>query len=382
MFNIIILGLVSLLTDISTEMVYPLLPLFLTSRLGATPAVVGLIEGIAESLASILKVFSGYISDRIGKRKSLAIAGYGSSTIGKVVLFLAGSWPWVLVARVIDRFGKGIRTAPRDAIIADSSTSETRGRAYGLHRTLDTLGAATGVLLAYYFMTTYKGDFTKVFLWSIVPAVLGLAMLALVRETARSKAALAGANGPMRPTFSWSKLDRRLKAFLIVVFIFALGNSSNQFLLLRARNIGFSSTTILLVYFLYNIVYSLVSYPAGRLSDRIGRKALLVAGYLAYGLVYLGFALARAPWHIWALFATYGLYIAFTEGVEKALVADIAPPELKATTIGLHATLVGAGLLPASLLAGLLWNVFGPQATFYFGSMMGILAAIGIWVVV
>lgn len=441
MFNIIILGMVSLLTDISTEMVYPLLPLFLTTRLGATPAVVGLIEGIAESLASLLKVFSGYLADLFGRKKPLAILGYGSSTVGKVVLYLAGSWPVVLAARVIDRFGKGVRTAPRDALIADSSTPETRGRAYGLHRAMDTLGAAVGVLLAYYFITAYKGDYGRVFLWAMVPAFLGVAVLFFARETrerARETAAdgraesdahtSAGAGagagtdadadadagadagagaapdagasagtchgaGPNTgtpvpavrrrrpPSFQWSKLDRRLRRFLVVVFLFALGNSSNQFLLLRAGNLGFSPAAVLLVYFLYNMVYSVLSYPAGRLSDRIGRKTLLVAGYATYGLVYLGFAFARTPWHVWALFAIYGAYIALTEGVEKALVADIAPLDLRATTIGLHATLVGIGLFPASLLAGFLWNLFGPQATFLFGGVMGLLAAVGIWAV-
>ncbi|NPV53735.1 MAG: MFS transporter [Firmicutes bacterium] len=389
MFNIIILGIVSLLTDVSTEMVYPLLPLFLTTRLGASPAIVGLIEGIAESLASLLKVFSGYVSDRFGRRKPLAILGYGSSTIGKIVLYLAGSWPMVLLARIIDRFGKGVRTAPRDALIADSSDPSTRGRAYGLHRALDTLGAALGVLLAYYFMTAYKGDFSKVFLWAMVPATLGVCALFFAREAreereaGKAREALAE-RGPEQVGgwINWSKLDRRLKGFLVVVFLFALGNSSNQFLLLRARNLGFNPASVLLIYFAYNVAYSLLSYPAGRLSDKIGRKSLLVAGYAMYGLVYVGFALASARWHIWALFVAYGFYIALTEGVEKALVADIAPGELRATTIGLHATLVGIGLLPASLLAGLLWNVFGPQATFYFGGLMGLLAAVGIWIVV
>ncbi|MGE5592730.1 MAG: MFS transporter [Betaproteobacteria bacterium] len=415
MFNVIILGVVSLLTDISTEMVYPLLPLFLTTRLGATPAVVGLIEGIAESLASLLKVFSGYLADLFGRKKPLAILGYGSSAVGKVVLYLAGSWPAVLVARVIDRFGKGIRTAPRDALIADSSTPETRGRAYGLHRALDTLGAATGVLLAYYFITAYKGDYGHVFLWAMMPAFLGMAVLFLARETrVEADETAVGAGGPgdagggagagagdytgseertdphsipavrrRKPlSLQWSKLDRRLRGFLIVVFLFALGNSSNQFLILRAGDLGFGPAKVLLVYFLYNVVYSVLSYPAGRLSDRIGRKTLLVAGYAMYGLVYLGFAFATAPWHVWTLFSIYGAYIALTEGVEKALVADIAPVPLRATTIGLHATLVGVGLLPASLLAGFLWNLFGPQATFLFGGMMGLLAAVGIWVVV
>lgn len=390
MFNIIILGIVSLLTDVSTEMVYPLLPLFLTTRLGASPAIVGLIEGIAESLASLLKVFSGYISDRFGRRKPLAILGYGSSTVGKIILYIAGSWPVVLLARVVDRFGKGIRTAPRDALIADSANEDMRGRAYGLHRTLDTLGASLGVFLAYYFVTTYKGEFSRVFLWAMVPAILGVAALFFARETTgfRETAGESAVSSEMAsskaklPSFNWAKLDRRLKGFLIVVFIFALGNSSNQFLLLRAKDMHFSASDVLLTYLAYNLVYSLLSYPAGRLSDQIGRKLLLVAGYAMYGLVYMGFAFADASWQIWLLFAAYGAHIALTEGIEKALIADIAPVELRATTIGLHATLVGIGLFPASLLAGLLWNAFGPQATFCFGGIMGLLAALGIWVVV
>jgi MFS family permease len=379
MFNIIILGITSLLTDTSTEMVYPLLPLYLTTRLGASPAIVGLIEGIAESLASLLKVFSGYISDRVGRRKPLAILGYASSTVGKFLLYLSTSWGWVLGGRVVDRFGKGVRTAPRDALIADSTAQAQRGSAYGLHRALDTAGAVVGVTLAYTFLTTYRGDYTAVFLYSLIPAGLGVVILFLARERV-GRIRVTSQAQPL--SLRWSALPRRLQAFLIVVLLFALGNSSNQFLLLRAQDMGFTAQTVLLLYLAYNLVYALVSYPAGRLSDRIGRKTLLVLGYLFYGLVYLGFALVQAPAYLWGLFAAYGLYIAFTEGVEKALVADIAPPELRATLIGLHATFVGIGLLPASLLAGFLWNLFGAAAPFYFGGGLGLLAALGLWLVI
>jgi len=377
-FNVIILGLTSFLTDVSSEMIYPLLPLYLTTRLGVSPSIVGLIEGIAESLASILKVFSGYISDRVQRRKALAILGYSSSAVGKFLLYLSASWIWVLGGRVIDRFGKGVRTAPRDALIADSTPPERRGRAYGLHRALDTAGAAVGVILAYYFLTAYKGDYTAVFLYSLIPAILGVAILSLARERRIVKAVASEHN----LSFSWSALPTRLKAFLIVVLLFALGNSSNQFLLLRAKDVGFAPHMVLLLYLAYNIVYALFSYPAGRLSDRIGRKTLLVLGYLFYGLVYLGFALVQSQAHVWPLFAAYGLYIAFTEGVEKALVADIAPLELRATLIGLHATFVGIGLLPASFLAGVLWDVLGASAPFYFGGGLGLLAALGLWLVI
>jgi len=378
MFNIIILGLTSFLTDVSSEMVYPLLPLYLTTRLGASPSIVGLIEGIAESLASLLKVFSGYVSDRVQRRKALAILGYSSSAIGKFLLYLSTSWGCVLGSRVVDRFGKGVRTAPRDALIADSTPPERRGRAYGLHRALDTAGAAVGVMLAYRFLTAYRGDYRAVFLYSLIPAILGVTILSLARERRIIRA--VASERPL--SLSWSALPTRLKAFLIVVLLFALGNSSNQFLLLRAKNLGFASQAVLLLYLAYNIVYALSSYPAGRLSDRIGRKTLLVLGYLFYGLVYLGFASAQNQAHLWPLFAAYGLYIAFTEGVEKALVADIAPPELRATLIGLHATFVGIGLLPASFLAGILWDTLGAAAPFYFGGGLGLLAALGLWLVI
>ncbi len=373
MFNVLITGLTSLLTDISTEMVYPLLPLYLTTALGASPAIVGIIEGLAESVASLLKVFSGAISDRLGRRKPLAIGGYGISALGKVFLVLATSWSWVLAGRLADRFGKGVRTAPRDAIIAESATAGQRGAAFGLHRLMDTLGASLGVVLAYYFLTGYQGDYRAVFLYSLIPAILGVAVLFLVREKRP-----AGVQAK-KISLDWRVLNPRLRLFLIVAFLFTLGNSSNQFLLLRAGNLGFAPEMVLLLYLVYNLVYSLVSYPAGRLSDRIGRRSLLVLGYLAYGLVYLGFAVVKNQVVMWWLFALYGLYTGFTEGVEKALVVDIAPPEQKATLIGLHATIVGIGLLPASALAGFLWDTFGSGVPFYFGSVAGILASLGMW---
>jgi MFS family permease len=376
-FNIIILGLTSLFTDVASEMVYPLVPFFLTIKLGASPAILGLIEGIAESLASLLKVFSGYISDRLKNRKQLTIVGYASSAIGKLMLYVAAGWGMVLGGRVVDRLGKGIRTAPRDAIIADSSAEGKRGTAYGLHRAMDTAGATLGVLLAYVFFTSLaQGEYAPVFIWSLVPASIGVVLLLFVREAKPKEGKEA-----KLPSFRWSVLPRKLQLFLIVALIFTLGNSSNTFLLLRAKDLGFTPATAILLYLAYNVVYGLVSYPVGRLSDRIGRKTLLVAGYAFYGLVYLGFALVNLPsqaWILWALFGLYGLYIGFTEGVEKALVADLAPADLRATAIGLHATIVGIGLLPASLIAGQLWDRIAPSAAFYFGGGMGLLAAIGL----
>jgi MFS family permease len=372
MFNIILLGITSLLTDISSEMCYPLLPIYLVSKLGASPAILGLIEGIAESLASLTKVFSGYFSDKLKRRKPFTIFGYAGSAVGKLILYLSGGWGMVLTSRIVDRFGKGIRTAPRDALIVDSAQENKKGAAFGLHRAMDTFGAACGVLIAYFFITRFKDDFKGIFLLSLIPAVLGVIFLFFVKEKKKAARPAAG-----KIHFRWGALDKRLKFFLILSFIFTLGNSSNQFLLLRAKNLGVSTAGVILLYLCYNLVYGLVSYPAARLSDRIGRKTLLVFGYLFYGLVYLGFAFNHQASLLWPLFATYGLYIGFTDGVEKALIADVAPADLRATAIGLHATLVGIGLLPASILAGLLWKFLGVAAPFYFGGILAIVAGIG-----
>ena len=393
MFNIIVLGIASFLTDVSTEMVYPLLPLYLISvRIGATPAIVGLIEGIAESTASLLRVFSGAWSDRIQRRKPIAILGYASSTVGKFLLYVSTTWGLVLAGRLTDRLGKGIRTAPRDALIADSTDASVRGSAFGLHRALDSAGATLGVIIAYLLFVSNSKDFTSIFLLSLIPAALGVLALFFVRERRprpdRSERPFVTLRaGSVRSAWwrnlgaRWRALDWRLKLFLLIVFVFALGNSSNQFLLLRASNLGFDNATVLLLYLVFNIVYAVAAWPLGRLSDRVGRKALLVIGYLMYGIVYIGFALA-SPAVLWGLFPTYGLYVAFTEGVEKALVSDIAPTDLRATLIGLHATFVGIGLLPASLLAGFLWSAFGAPAPFYFGGGMGVLAALALWLLI
>ncbi len=373
MRNVVILGLVSFLTDVSSEMVYPVLPLYLTVKLGVGPAIIGLVEGIAESLASFLKVVSGYFSDRIGKRKPLTIAGYSCSSIGKVLLYLSNSWTRVFSGRVVDRFGKGIRTAPRDALIAESTPKGYRGRAFGLHRALDTLGAVLGASIAFFILVRYSGGYERVFLISLVPAVVGVGVLFAVREVRKPEGVAR------KLKLGWRILDRRLRMFLLIIFLFSLGNSSNQFLILRASDLGFAVTTSILLYVAFNLVHALTSYPLGNLSDRVGRRKLLVFGYTAYGAVYLGFALAPSQSYLWGLFAAYGLYLGATEGVEKAFVSDLAPPDLKASLMGMHATLVGVGLLPASVLAGLLWSTFGPSAPFLFGSAAGFGAAAALY---
>jgi MFS family permease len=387
MSNIILLGLVSLFTDISTEMVYPILPLYLSTVMGAGPAIIGIIEGIAESLASIIKLFSGIAADKYGNKKRLAFAGYASSFINKIIILFSVTWTGVLVARIIDRFGKGIRTAPRDALIAESATETGRGKAYGLHKGLDLLGTAIGILLAWLILSGFilAGGFSlfeadgtdrykTIFIISMIPAIIGLVILAFVKDKKIERVGKALA-------FNWKNLNTRLKLFLVFIFVFTLGNSSNAFIILRAVDAGFSPTNVILLYFLYNITGSLLSYPAGILSDKIGRKNLLCAGYFLYGVVYLGIALVSHNGTFIALFVIYGFYTAMTAGVERALIVDIVPPQHKAGALGLHAAIVGIGLLPASVIAGFLWTWLGPAAPFLFGSVLAFVTSVAVFVI-
>ncbi len=374
MRTIILLGLTSLLTDISSEMVYPLLPLFLTATLGAGPAALGLIEGIAESTASVLKLFSGIRADRTRHKRPLAIAGYGTSAVGKVVLALAGTWGVVLGARLLDRIGKGIRTAPRDALIADNALPGRSGRAFGLHRAMDTLGAAIGVCLAWWFIAATPDDYATVIRWSVLPAILGVLLLFLVKDShdgAPPKVLASPA--------SWRSLPPSLKRFMAVALLFTLGNSSNTFLLLRATDLGYRPTDVIALYFVYNIAYALLSYPAGHLSDMLGRRQVLVAGYLLYAAVYAGFAFMGEgvrSWLPWLLFLVYGAHSAATDGVEKAFIAELAPTHLRASSIGLQAAIMGVGLFPASVLTGVIWAAAGPVAALSVGACTGVTAAI------
>jgi len=373
MWNVIFLGMVSFFADISAEMVYPLIPLYLTAAFGATPALVGLIEGIAESLASLLKVFSGYVTDKYQRKKTIAFIGYSTGVIYKAALILAGSWIGILGARVIDRIGKGIRTAPRDVMVSESAEQGQTGKAFGIHKALDMAGSAIGILMAYFMLKGADNilDYKRIFLISAIPVLLALAMFLLIQET-------KGERCPQTREPFWRDikcLDGQLKLYLLAVFLFTLGNSSNAFLLLRAKSIGFDDAAVILLYFVYNATASLLAIPAGKRSDKVGRKRLLVWGYLVFAAVYLGFACVAKKLFMIALFALYGVYTAMIAGVERAFIAEISPKMLKGTMLGLHSTLVGIALLPASALAGMLWTEFGASAPFLFGSGMSLLAA-------
>ncbi|MBN1287406.1 MAG: MFS transporter [Anaerolineae bacterium] len=385
--NVWVVTATSFLTDISSEMVINLIPLFLAGVLGVKTDIIGLIEGIAETTASLLKVFSGWFSDRIGSRKWLTVAGYGLSTLAKPFLYFAASWWGVLAVRFADRVGKGIRTAPRDALVADSIDEHSRGIAFGLHRAGDTAGAALGLVIALAVaLASQSGQaalsretFQAVVLLSIIPAALAVLVLALGAREAGSKRDEKRA--PVR--LSLAGFDRRFKLFLLAVVVFTLGNSADAFLILRASSLGVSVAGVLGMLIVFNVVYMLVSGPAGARSDRIGRRRVIVAGWLFYGLVYLGFAAAAEAWQVLALYALYGFYYGMTEGTAKALVADLVDAEKRGTAYGVYNAAVGVMALPASVVAGVLWQGafgwegLGPGAPFLFGALMA-LVAVGI----
>jgi MFS family permease len=385
--NVFVLGLVSLLMDISSEMIYPLVPIFLSTTLGASKSIIGLIEGIAESTASILKVISGWLSDRVGKRKFLIFSGYGLSTFSRPILALASSWSNVLVYRFVDRTGKGIRTAPRDAVIAESTDPNFLGRAFGFHRAMDTMGAVAGPSLAFFLLSLFLGDFRKVFWVSMIPGALAVFLIiAFVKEKARKmpesrlktpdsrKSEIRNPKSEIK--LSLKGFDSRFKFFLLSAGIFSLGNSSDAFLVLRAQDLGIAITLIPLVYLTFNLVYSILSTPIGILSDKIGKRKVILLSYGLFALVYLGFALASRPEHTWGLFVLYGIFMAMTEGVQRAFVAELIPGERKATGFGIYHTLIGLTTLPASIVGGMLWQKIGAPATFIYGTIMATVAGI------
>lgn len=382
--NVFAVGLVSLLNDASSEIIYPLLPVFLSITLGASPAVIGLIEGVAESISSLLKLFAGYFSDRLGKRKAIVVLGYSLANLARPLLAFATSWQQVLAIRLADRIGKGIRTAPRDAMIADAVAVEQRGIAFGFHRAMDHTGAVIGPLIGYLLVLLIAAnrnsptarDFTWIFLVASVPA-LGAVMVAafLMRESPRK--ALRGDDGTTKPLrFSLRGFDSNFKRFLCLVALFTLSNSSDAFLLLRAQTAGVSVVTIPLLWAALHASKVLSSLLGGDLSDRLGRRRLIVAGWILYAAVYAGFAFVSRGLSVWILFLIYGIYFGLTEGVEKALVADLVRPNQRGTAYGLYNLAFSITVLPASLLMGGLWRLFGPKTAFLISAALGGMAAV------
>ena len=388
--NIFYLGLVSFLTDVSSELIFTLLPLFLANVLQTGTVIIGFIEGVAESTASILKVLSGYVSDKLGNRKGLSFIGYALSTLVKPLMLIANTWGPIMGIRFADRFGKGIRTAPRDALVADSSSEGDRGKAYGFHRAMDTSGAALGLVAAAAVVFLLQREVVNLqidtYRWliilGIIPAFMALFFFVFIKEPPRQQACQvapsgkAGENTPLAATRS--ALSNKFKIFLVIVFLFTLGNSSDAFLILRAQNLGNNVFYIILMLVLFNAVYALFSVPAGILSDKAGRRKVILLGWSVYALVYLGFAVLDQAWMVWLLWGLYGLYYGLAEGVARALVCDLVPEDKRGTAFGMYHGVVGITLLPASLIAGWLWQAVNPAAPFYFGAALAVLAVIGL----
>ena len=378
--NVFAIGLVSLLNDASSEIIYPLLPVFLATSLGASARAIGVIEGLAESISSLLKLFAGYLSDRLAKRKLLVVAGYSLASIARPLLAFAQSWTQVLAIRLTDRVGKGLRTAPRDAMIADTVSVEQRGLAFGFHRAMDHGGAVIGPLIGYALVVLFvarassptHSEFAKIFLVASVPALIAvLVAVFLMRESP-----LHEAHDAKMAKLSLRGFDGNFKRFLLVLALFTLSNSSDSFLILRATESGVSIAMVPLLWAAHHAMKVLSSLFGGDLSDRLGRKRLIVSGWLLYAAVYGGFAFATSKASLWLLFLIYGIYFGLAEGAEKALVADLVRPEQRGTAYGLYNLAFGVTVFPASLMMGMIWDWKGPTVAFLVSAVMGASAAV------
>ncbi|MBN1376332.1 MAG: MFS transporter [Dehalococcoidia bacterium] len=387
--NIFWLGAVSFLTDVSSELIFTLMPLFLANILQTGTVIIGFVEGVAESTASLLKVASGWFSDKIGNRKELSFIGYALSTLAKPFMLIANTWGPVMGIRFADRFGKGIRSAPRDALVGDSCDESERGKAFGFHRAMDTSGAALGLVIAALVIFLVQGEVLALqadaYRWlvilGVIPAFIALFFFIFIHEPPKqvcvtSEAGSMDADSAAPP--ATSAFTGRFRLFLVILFIFTLGNSSDAFLILRAQNLGNNVLYIVLMLIVFNVVYALISAPAGSLSDKLGRKKIIALGWTIYALVYLGFAFFNQSWMVWGLWALYGVYYGLAEGVARALVCDLVPEDRRGTAFGAYHGVVGITLLPASLIAGWLWQAFSPAAPFYFGAATAVLAVAGL----
>lgn len=377
--NVIAIGLVSLLNDASSEIIYPLLPVFLATGLGASARAIGIIEGLAESMSSLLKLFAGYLSDRLGKRKFLVVAGYSLASLVRPLLAFAQTWQQVLGIRIADRIGKGFRTAPRDAMIADTVQVEQRGIAFGFHRAMDHLGAVVGPLIGYLLVVLLvanatsptRSEFSRIFLIASIPALMAvLVAIFFMRESPVQRHPESEL-----PKLSLRGFDSNFKRFLLVLALFTLSNSSDSFLILRAMDAGVSVAIVPLLWAAHHVTKVLSSLFGGDLSDRLGRKRLIVSGWILYAAVYAGFAFATHAVSLWVLFLIYGIYFGLVEGAEKALVADLVRPEQRGTAYGLYNLAFGITVFPASLLMGIIWDWKGPTTAFLVSAFMGAAAA-------
>jgi MFS family permease len=372
--TVVKLGLVSFFADISSEMLYPITPIFLTTVLGVSMTSVGFIEGFAEAIASLLKTYSGAWSDRLAKRKPFVAVGYLLSAVGKPFIGISTSWVHVLLARGLDRTGKGLRSAPRDALLAEAVSEKLRGAAFGWHRGMDTLGAAIGPLFAIFYLSVEGQNLRDIYFWALIPGLLavGIALLVAEKRTEPAKKKIDRFH-----FLDWRSFSKPFKTYLLSWTLFSLTNSSDIFLLMKAKSAGLSLTEIILLYCGYNLVYSLLSPYLGALSDRLGRRSLLISGLLVFAAVYLGFAMAEVSWHFWGLFGVYGVYMAATDGAGKAFAVDLVEPHRKATGLGALGTVTGVSTVIASTIAGSLWDHWGPSYTFVFGAL-GAVGAAGI----
>ena len=386
--NVLALTAVSFFTDVSSEMIYPLLPIFLTATLGASAGTLGAIEGAAETTASLLKLASGWWSDRMRRRKPLVVVGYTLASLVRPLVAIARSSTQVLAIRLTDRVGKGIRNAPRDALLAESIDPSIRGKAFGFHRAGDNAGGVVGPLIAFALLQYWALEMRTVFWLALIPGILAvITVVFFVRETqsAGMSASLARSvaeNGPsVQRAAAANTLPKSFWAYLSVVLIFTLGNSTDAFLLLRSHQLGVPIALAPILWATLNVVKTLTSTHGGALSDRLGRVPVLVAGWVLYALVYFGFAFASRQWHAWALFCVYGLFFALTEGAERALVADFVGASRRGTAFGWFHLTVGLGALPASLLFGFVWDRWGAQSAFIMGAVLAAAAALGISVI-
>ena len=371
--GIIVLGFVSFFTDISSEMIYPLLPVFLSSVLGAGALALGIIEGVAESTASFFKVLSGYLTDRTERRKPFIIAGYGISGIARPLIAFAAGWPFVLVMRFLDRMGKGIRTSPRDALVADITQPGHRGVAFGLHRAMDHAGAVSGPLVTAALIGFAALSIRHVFLLAAIPSVLVMVIiLFFVKEPAPKTTKI---ERPLNIYSQWKDLGRSFKYFLAAMLLFTLGNSTDAFLILRLSNAGISASHIAMLWSAHNVIKMISTYTGGRLADGFGSRKLIISGWIFYALIYAAFAFTRAPNALIAIFLLYGVYFGLSEPAEKSLVADTVAPNLRGTAFGCYHFIVGLGALPASIVFGLLWQTVSAEAAFITGAALALLAS-------